>query len=116
MEPNRTLETVSTPKPGELEISGLFSTAAGAAAGGTGHRAPRRAQTLPDCGEVAVATFPEQVGQPVHYGARLQAVAVCLKNYGLLPLAGISELLREAIVGQPVVVFDETGTGIDGQL
>ena len=111
----------------------------------TEHRGERK--RCPDCGEVAVAAFPEQVGQPVQYGARLQAVAAYLKNYGLLPyqrtaelfedlfsipisvgtlvninatcaqrLAGISELIRDTLVGEPVVCFDETGMGIDGRL
>ena len=111
----------------------------------TEHRGERK--RCPDCGEVAAAAFPQEVGQPVQYGARLQAVAAYLKNYGLLPyqrtaelfedlfsipisvgtlvninatcaqrLAGISELIRDTLVGEPVVCFDETGMGIDGQL
>ena len=31
-------------------------------------------------------------------------------------LVGISELIRDTLVGEPVVCFDETGMGIDGQL
>ena len=111
----------------------------------TEHRAERK--RCPDCGEFAGAAFPEQVGQPVQYGVRLQALAAYLKNYGLLPyqrtaelfedlfsipisvgtlvninatcaqhLVGISEMIRETLVGEPVVCFDETGMGIDGQL
>ena len=111
----------------------------------TEHRAERK--HCPDCGQVAVAAFPEAVGHPAQYGERLQAVAAYLKNYGLLPyqrtaelfadlfsipisvgtlvninatcaqrLAGVSEMIRETIGGQPVVGFDETGMSIGGQL
>ena len=111
----------------------------------TEHRAERK--RCPDCGKIAVATFPEPVQQPVQYGERLQAVAAYLKNYGLLPyqrtaewfadlfsipisvgtlvninatcaerLAGVSEMIRTAIGGQPVVGFDETGMSVDGHL
>ena len=59
----------------------------------TEHRAERK--RCPDCGEVAVAAFPEAVGQPAQYGARLQAIAAYLKNYGLLPYQRTAELFED---------------------
>ena len=78
---------MSTPDPGELgKFLGFFRLLQGPplAVQVTEHCGERK--RCPDCGEVAVATFPEQVAQPVQYGARLQAVATYLKNYGLLPI------------------------------
>ena len=46
----------------------------------------------------------------MQYGARLQAVAAYLKCAPRL--ARISEMIREAIVAQPVVGLDETGMGL----
>ena len=88
MQPNRTLETVSTPEPDELgRFLGFFycCRVPPLAVQVTEHRGER--QRCPDCGQVAVVTFPEHVGQPVQYGARLQAVAASEPRNLLLRLA-----------------------------
>ena len=111
----------------------------------TEHRSERK--RCPNCGQITVAEFPVGVEQPVQYGRRLQAMAVYLRTYGLLPyrrtaelfedlfsipisegtlaninaacgqrLAGMVEMIRKAITGQPMACFDETGMSIGGTL
>jgi len=59
----------------------------------TEHRA-RRCH-CPDCGKRVTAAFPEEVKAPVQYGANLQAAALYLGGYQLLPYGRLSELFSE---------------------
>jgi transposase len=56
-----------------------------------------RAHTLccGGCGDVTRAVFPEGVGAPVQYGARLSAVAVYLQQYQLIPEDRLKELMSD---------------------
>lgn len=49
----------------------------------------------PECEHVTTARFPEGVNAPAQYGPRLQALAVYLSQYQLLPLERICELLAD---------------------
>lgn len=49
----------------------------------------------PQCQAQVKASFPEDVTHPVQYGKRIQAQAVYLNTYQLLPLARISELFGD---------------------
>lgn len=59
----------------------------------TEHRA-RRGQ-CPDCGKRVTADFPDEVKAPVQYGSRIQATALYLGGYQLLPYRRLSELFGE---------------------
>ena len=52
-------------------------------------------KTCAGCGAVNQAAFPDAVTQPVQYGPRVQATAVYLMDYQLLPFARTSELLGD---------------------
>ena len=111
----------------------------------TEHCAERR--RCQRCGVISAGEFPAGVAQQVQYGGRLQAYAVYLRNYGLLPyhrlaelfedlfsiplspatlvningacgqrLAGVSQAIRTALIGEPVICCDETGMSIGGTL
>lgn len=58
----------------------------------TEHQAERKRCA---CGHLNAAAFPEGVCAPVQYGPRLQATAVYLKSYQLLPLARTCELFED---------------------
>jgi transposase len=49
----------------------------------------------PECQHLTTARFPEGVNAPAQYGPRLQALAVYLSQYQLLPLERICELLTD---------------------
>ncbi|MEW6580785.1 MAG: IS66 family transposase, partial [Chloroflexota bacterium] len=49
----------------------------------------------PCCGETVTGAFPPEATQPVQYGPRLQAQAVYLNHYQLLPLGRIKELFAD---------------------
>lgn len=59
----------------------------------TEHRA-RRCQ-CPDCGKRVTAPFPDEVKAPVQYGPRVQAAALYLGGYQLLPYRRLSELFDD---------------------
>lgn len=59
----------------------------------TEHRAERCA--CPGCGEQVVAAFPPGVVAPVQYGDRLQASALYLGGYQLIPYQRLGELFRD---------------------
>lgn len=59
----------------------------------TEHRA-RRCH-CPDCGKRVTAPFPDEVKAPVQYGPRVQATALYLGGYQLLPYGRLSELFGE---------------------
>ena len=59
----------------------------------TEHRAEHK--RCQDCGQISAARFPEGVEQQVQYGSRLQAYAVYLRNYGLLPYQRLAELFED---------------------
>lgn len=59
----------------------------------TEHRA-RRCH-CPDCGKRITAAFPEEVKAHVQYGPRVQAAALYLGGYQLLPYGRLSELFGE---------------------
>lgn len=59
----------------------------------TEHRASRC--SCPGCGQRVTAPFPEDVKAPVQYGPRLQAAALYLGGYQLLPYQRLSELFAE---------------------
>lgn len=54
----------------------------------------------PACGHRTAGTFPAGVGAPAQYGPRMQALAVYLSQFQLLPLARISELVADLWGGQ----------------
>ena len=47
------------------------------------------------CGQLSAARFPQGVEQRVQYGSRLQAYAVYLRNYGLLPYHRAAQLFED---------------------
>ena len=49
----------------------------------------------PQCGQCSAGAFPPGVDQPVQYGERLQALAVYLKDYQLLPYERQRELFED---------------------
>mgnify|MGYP001231814471 CR=1 FL=1 len=53
------------------------------------------------CGTVSTATFPEGITHTVQYGERLKAIALYLKNYGLLPYDRTAELFED-LFGIPI--------------
>jgi transposase len=55
----------------------------------------------PACGAVVKGTFPAGVTQAVQYGPRLQAQAVYLNDYHLLPWARACELLGDLYGHEP---------------
>jgi transposase len=57
------------------------------------------------CQTEVKATFPSAVNQPVQYGSRLQAQAVYLSNYQLLPLARVCELFGDLYGHAPSQAF-----------
>jgi len=59
----------------------------------TEHRARRC--NCPDCGRRITAVFPDEVKAPVQYGPRVQAAALYLGGYQLLPYGRLSELFGE---------------------
>ena len=59
----------------------------------------------PNCGTQVKATFPKGVERGVQYGRRLQAQAVYLTSYQLLPLARTSELLGDFYGHAPSQAF-----------
>jgi len=59
----------------------------------TEHRAQRC--TCPGCGTRVTAPFPEEVKSRVQYGPRVQATALYLGGYQLLPYGRLSELFAE---------------------
>ena len=59
----------------------------------TEHRA-RRCQ-CPDCGKRVTAPFPDEVKAPVQYGPRVQATALYLGGYQLLPYGRLGELFDD---------------------
>jgi transposase len=59
----------------------------------TEHRARRC--NCPDCGKRITAAFPREVKAPVQYGPRVQATALYLGGYQLLPYGRLSELFGE---------------------
>lgn len=59
----------------------------------TEHRARRC--NCPDCGKRITAAFPGEVNAPVQYGPRVQAAALYLGGYQLLPYGRLSELFGE---------------------
>lgn len=65
----------------------------------TEHRAEQK--TCPVCGTCNKASFPESVTQPVQYGPEVQALAVYLNQYQLLPFERIRELFAD-LFGQPI--------------
>ena len=65
----------------------------------TEHRAEMK--TCQVCGTCNKASFPERVTQPVQYGPQVQALAVYLNQYQLLPYYRIRELFAD-LFGQPI--------------
>jgi transposase/uncharacterized coiled-coil protein SlyX len=59
----------------------------------TEHRS--RVVCCPQCGQCSAGAFPPGVDQPVQYGERLQALAVYLKDYQLLPYERQRELFED---------------------
>lgn len=65
----------------------------------TEHRAEMK--TCQVCGTCNKASFPDKVNQPVQYGPEVQALAVYLNQYQLLPYDRIRELFAD-LFGQPI--------------
>ena len=65
----------------------------------TEHRA--EIKDCPECGQTTVASFPAEVAGMVQYGERLNAYAVYLKNYALLPYGRTAELFED-LFGVPL--------------
>jgi transposase len=59
----------------------------------------------PVCGEVSKGEFPEHVTAPVQYGPRLQAQAIYLNTYQLLPLARTCEIIADVYGHRPSEAF-----------
>ncbi len=59
----------------------------------TEHRAEHK--KCRDCGQISAGEFPQGVRQQVQYGSRLQAYAVYLRNYGLMPYQRAAELFED---------------------
>ena len=59
----------------------------------TEHRAEKR--RCPQCGEVVTAAFPEEVRAPVQYGPGVQAAALYLGGFQLIPYQRLSETFDE---------------------
>ena len=59
----------------------------------------------PRCGRQVKGSFPTGVSQPVQYGAGLQAQAVYLTSYQLLPLARTCELFEDFYGQAPAEAF-----------
>lgn len=59
----------------------------------TEHRARRC--SCPDCGKRVTAAFPDEVKAPVQYGPRVQATALYLGGYQLIPYGRLGELFGE---------------------
>ncbi len=59
----------------------------------------------------AAEWFADLFSIPISVGTLVNINATCAER-----LAGVSEMIREAIGGQPVVGFDETGMSVDGHL
>jgi transposase len=51
--------------------------------------------TCPACGHLSTGTFPVGVNAPAQYGPRMQALAVYLSQFQLLPLARVRELVTD---------------------
>jgi transposase len=49
----------------------------------------------PSCQSLVKASFPSDIRHPVQYGTRIQAQAVYLNNYQLLPIARIQEFFSD---------------------
>jgi len=69
----------------------------------TEHQAEVKA--CPGCGQEVKGAFPAEVSQPVQYGPRLQAQAVYLNNYQLLPLERICALFEDFYGQAPSQAF-----------
>ena len=65
----------------------------------TEHRVQKK--TCQACGTCNKASFPEKVTQPVQYGPEVQALAVYLNQYQLLPCDRLRELFAD-LFGQPI--------------
>lgn len=65
----------------------------------TEHRIQKK--TCQTCGTCNKAPFPERVTQPVQYGPEVQALAVYLNQYQLLPYDRLRELFAD-LFGQPI--------------
>jgi transposase len=59
----------------------------------TEHRAEKR--VCEDCGAVVRAAFPDGVGAPVQYGPRVEATALYLGGYQLVPYQRLAECFAE---------------------
>jgi len=51
--------------------------------------------SLDSCGEHLTAPFPEDVGAPVQYGPNIQATALYLGGYQLIPYQRLAELFTD---------------------
>jgi len=59
----------------------------------------------PHCGQQAKAAFPEHITAPVQYGPRLEAQAVYLNQYQLIPWARTCEAIGDLYNHQPAEAF-----------
>lgn len=69
----------------------------------TEHQSP--VMCCPGCQAVVKAAFPAGVTHPAQYGERLQAQAVYLNSYQLLPVARICELFEDVYGHRPSEAF-----------
>ena len=51
----------------------------------------------PQCQHLTVASFPQEASAPLHYGARIGAIAVYLTQQQLLPLARACEVMKDLL-------------------
>jgi transposase/uncharacterized coiled-coil protein SlyX len=61
----------------------------------TEHRA--EIKDCPRCGAISKGLFPDEVSQPVQYGARVRQLAVYLTQYQLLPYKRVQEIFEDLL-------------------
>jgi transposase len=69
------------------------------------------ALACPACGGTTRGAFPPGVAQPVQYGPRIQALAVYLREYQLLPSERTGELLGDVFGAAPAEATVEAAVG-----
>jgi transposase len=56
--------------------------------------------SCPTCNHLTAASFPVGVNAPAQYGPQMQALAVYLSQYQLLPMERISEIFEDLLASR----------------